>query len=189
MKQKPEIKDIAKNATAKLAKRKSEPKAAAKKPTTSARPTGRPSGYSKEIAERICDKISTTTKSLRRICAEDETLPSSETVRRWLYKDEGGFRALYAHAKEQQMEMQEEELLEIADDGTNDTYVDEEGKPRVDTDVIQRSRLRVDTRKWLMSKLAPKKYGDKVDVNHGGQTDNPVQMLYQQITGTPFKPK
>lgn len=153
------------------------------------RKPGRPSSYTQEIAERICEKIATTTLSLRRICDSDDTLPSVETVRRWLYRDESGFRALYARAKEQQAEMQEEDLLTIADDGTNDTYIDDEGQVRVDHDVIQRSKLRIETRKWLMSKLAPKKYGDKVDLNHGSQPDNPLTMLFQQVAGTPFKPR
>ena len=81
-----------------------------------------------------------------------------------------------------------EEILAIADDGINDTYVDDDGRPRVDNDVIQRSRLRVDTRKWLMSKMAPKRFGDKVDVNHGAQPDNPLTVLLQQVQGTPMKP-
>jgi hypothetical protein len=57
------------------------------------------------------------------------------------------------------------EIEQIADDGSRDTYEDAEGNVKVDHDVIARSRLRVDTRKWLMSKLQPKKYGDKLDVD------------------------
>lgn len=159
----------------------------AKKAATK-RPTGRPSSYTPAIAERICEQIATTTLSLRRICEADPTLPSSETVRRWLYHDVGGFRALYAHAKEQQQELQEDELLDIADDGSNDIYVDDEGRPRVDHDHIQRSKLRIETRKWLMAKLKPKKYGEKVDVNHGSQPENPLTVLLQQVQGTQLKP-
>lgn len=169
--------------------RKTATKTVAKKraPATK-RPPGRPALYSLEIAEKICERIATTTLSLRKICEADETLPSSETVRKWLYRDENGFLALYARAKEQQQELQEDELMDIADDGTNDTYVDEKGQPKVDHDHIQRSKLRIDTRKWLMAKLKPKKYGDKVDVNHGGQADNPLSLLLQQVQGTQLKP-
>lgn len=62
-----------------------------------------------------------------------------------------------------------EEILEISDDGTNDTYKDEEGKKRTDYDVIARSKLRVDARKWMLSKMNPKKYGDKMDVTTDGE--------------------
>src|SRR5690606_31084702 len=123
------------------------------------------------VADQICERIACG-ESLRRICL-DETMPALSTVFRWLYANEV-FRDQYSRAREAQQEYLALEILEIADDGSNDTYIDEEGKPRVDHDVIQRSRLRVDTRKWIMSKMAPKKYGDKVDVNHGGQVDNPL---------------
>lgn len=124
---------------------------------------------------------------MRSICRDPE-FPEMKTIFRWLSKNQD-FRQQYDTAKEMGMAAMAEELLQIADDGSNDTYVDDDGKPRVDTDVIQRSRLRVDTRKWLMSKLAPKKYGDKVDLNHGGQVANPLEVLFSQVSGTPFKPK
>jgi hypothetical protein len=80
------------------------------------------------------------------------------------------FRHQYARAREAQADFLAEEILQIADDGENDTYATENG-PAVNHDVVQRSRLRVDARKWLASKLAPKKYGDKLAV--GGADDMP----------------
>jgi len=73
------------------------------------------------------------------------------------------------------MEALAEEILEIADDGRNDTYETEDGAEKVNTDVINRSRLRVDTRKWLMSKLAPKKFGEKVEQFISGPDGGPLQ--------------
>jgi hypothetical protein len=70
-----------------------------------------------------------------------------------------------------------EQLLEIADDGTNDFVADKHGGTTLNMEHINRSRLRVDTRKWYLSKLAPKRYGEKVDVNVGGQSENPVQTV------------
>ena len=69
----------------------------------------------------------------------------------------------YASAREAQADKLADDILSIADDGTRDTYTDAEGNERTDQDVIARSRLRVDARKWLASKMAPKKYGDKLD--------------------------
>src|SRR5574340_1363106 len=76
----------------------------------------------------------------------------------------------YARAREAQADKLAEDILAIADDGLRDTYVDENGNTRTDQDVIARSRLRVDARKWLASKMAPKKYGDKTEaeVKHSG---------------------
>ncbi len=103
-------------------------------------------------------------------------MPSKRTVLRWLAsKDREGFCHQYARAREFQADLLAEQILEIADDGSNDTYVDDEGNVRVDYDHIQRSRLRVDARKWLASKMAPKKYGDRIETTHTGPNGNPIQ--------------
>lgn len=70
----------------------------------------------------------------------------------------------YARAREAQADKLAEDILAIADDGMSDTYTDENGNERTNQEVIARSRLRVDARKWLAGKMAPKKYGDKLDV-------------------------
>lgn len=147
---------------------------------------GRPTIYNEAFRDAFCERVAQG-ESVRSICRDDD-FPELKTIFRWISKHED-FRQHYDKAKEMAMYAMAEEMLEIADNGTNDVYVDDEGKVRVDTDVIQRSRLRVDTRKWLMSKIAPKKFGDKVDVNHGGQEGNPIVALYEQLSGTPLKPK
>lgn len=70
----------------------------------------------------------------------------------------------YARAREAQADKFADEIIAIADDGTRDTFTDENGNERTNQEVIARSRLRVDARKWLAGKMAPKKYGDKLDV-------------------------
>ena len=149
------------------------------------KPTGRPCEFTDAMGDLICERLASG-ESLRSIC-RDETMPPQSTVFRWLHAVPR-FREQYTRARECQQDAMAEEILAIADDGINDTYVDDDGSPRVDNDVIQRSRLRVDTRKWLMSKMAPKRFGDKVDVNHGAQPDNPLTVLLQQVQGTPMKP-
>jgi hypothetical protein len=75
------------------------------------------------------------------------------------------------------MEHWAEDIIEISDDGSRD-YVatsDEDGAHRVDHDHVSRSRLRVDSRKWLLSKLAPKKYGDRVGLEHYGPGGGPIE--------------
>jgi hypothetical protein len=83
----------------------------------------------------------------------------------------------YARAREAGLERLAEEILEIADDSSHDTKVDERGNERCDNEWVQRSRLKVDARKWLLSKLLPKKYGDKVDVTSGGEPIAPQVMV------------
>lgn len=76
-------------------------------------------------------------------------------------------RQMYDEARQIQAEIQADEMRAIAEDGRNDSYVDDRGRTRVDHDVVQRSKLRIDTLKWTMSKLHYKRFGDKIqqDVN------------------------
>jgi len=96
---------------------------------------------------------------------------------RWLAAH-AEFRDQYAHAREAQADYWAEEIVEIADDGSNDTYTDKDGNKRTDQEVIARSRLRVDTRKWLMARMAPKKYGDKITQEHTGQDGGPLVVSW-----------
>nr|WP_246307956.1 hypothetical protein [Chitinibacter bivalviorum] len=97
------------------------------------------------------------------------------TVLRWLDRHEE-FRGKYARAREIQADTLADEIISISDDGLNDTYVDDKGNQRTDYDVVARSKLRVDARKWYASKLAPKKYGDKIEQKLTGDPDNPINL-------------
>lgn len=130
------------------------------------RKPGRPSMYSEALATTICERIANG-ESLTAIC-KDEGIPSKVTVFKWL-KEHGEFVNQYARAREMQADHYLDEIFEIADDGSND-WMERQVKggaavKAVDQEHIQRSRLRVDTRKWAMAKLAPKKYGEKLDLS------------------------
>lgn len=124
--------------------------------------TGRPSSFTQEIADAICGEIAEG-KSLRAVLRDNEDLPAASTVCRWLAQNQE-FQKQYARAREAQADALFDEILGIADDGRNDSYTDEEGNERTNHDVIARSRLRVDARKWMAGKLRPKVYGDKLEV-------------------------
>jgi len=95
---------------------------------------------------------------------------------RWLLNNKE-FQDKYAQAREAQADYLLEELLDIADDKSGDTYEDAKGNIKVDHENINRSRLRVDTRKWVIAKLAPKKYGDRVALD-------PEQIVQYITKGT-----
>lgn len=138
-----------------------------------AKKTGRPSSYTVATGDVICQRIAEG-ESLRSIC-KGEHMPAMSSVFRWLADDANeSFREQYAHAREVQAESMAEEILEIADDGSNDTYKDDNGNERTDQEVIGRSRLRVDARKWLLSKMMPKKYGEKIQQEIGGKDGGPL---------------
>lgn len=123
--------------------------------------------FSQELFDRICERIAEG-ESLRAICG-DADMPSTTAVKKWLIKDDGGaLVAQYARAREMQADTLFEEVLDIADDARNDWMerrADQGTGYELNGEHLQRSRLRVDARKWMAGKLRPKVYGDKVDVS------------------------
>src|SRR5260370_40206331 len=89
------------------------------------------------------------------------------------------FRDQYARAREEQADKLFREIIEIADDASGDYVTTSDGKTIVDHENIQRSRLRVDARKWAAARLAPKKYGDHIshDVNRPGANFHPAILI------------
>jgi len=144
-----------------------------------AKKTGRPEIYTEALADKICNIIATSNRGLAHIC-KDESLPSRTTVHKWIVENEE-FANKYARAREDQADFLAEEILDIADHGDKDTVIvyDKAGNPipTEDKEWTNRSKLRVEARKWIASKLKPKKYGDKV------QTELSGELNIKQITG------
>lgn len=90
---------------------------------------------------------------------------SSQTFFKWIDSDIEKSKQ-YARACEMRAESMADEIIEIADENNADVYVDDNGVARIDGNAVQRSRLKVEARKWLISKMNPKKYGDKIDIDH-----------------------
>lgn len=135
---------------------------------------GEPIAYSEEIADRICDALADA-RSLRSICCEPD-MPSQSTVFRWLSDDRySSFREQYARAREAQADAIFDEILDIADDGSNDWMERKREDGSVDEAVnhehIQRSKLRIEARRWMAGKLRPKVYGDKLGIEHDVSAD------------------
>lgn len=140
------------------------------------------SKYSQKLATEICKRLAHG-ESLRAICSEDG-MPHRDTVFGWLFRFKS-FADQYARAQEARMDTWAEEIVEISDDNSRDEYevTDNNGHTRtiIDHDTINRSRLRVDARKWVMSKLSPRKYGDRAMPDSGGANLPPVFEL--RVTG------
>lgn len=141
----------------------------------------RPTIYTQELAALICERVATTTFGLRKLCSLHDDMPSHDTVFQWRYKNKE-FSDQYTRAKMAQAELLAEETLDIADDATNDWMekLDDEDKPIgwvINGDHINRSRLRVDLRKWHASKLAPKIYGDQKDDDNKPKSETELYAL------------
>jgi hypothetical protein len=139
---------------------------------------GRPSKYSLDISEQIVGRIENG-ETLASICRE-EAMPKRRTVYDWMQAD-ADFSARFARARELGADAIAEDALKIADDGQNDTYTDDNGNERTREDVIQRSKLRVETRLKLLAKWCPKKYGEKVIHNLGAETQDALAGILERV--------
>jgi hypothetical protein len=110
---------------------------------------GRPSIYTQELVDIILQRIADG-ESLRSVC-RDKKMPHVSTVIKWRSENQE-FLAQYEEARISQAQHLFDQLIDIADTGED----------------VARDRLRVDTRKWYLSKVLPKVYGDKLDLTTKG---------------------
>lgn len=135
---------------------------------------GRPEIYNKELRDEICRRLADG-ESLRSICRDDE-MPSRPTIAKWAYENIGelkddtgkviveGFFYHYTRARDIGLDVMADDVLDISDDSHDDYTIEEDKNGNVKTvlnkEAVMRSRLRVDSRKWYLAKMAPKRYGD-----------------------------
>lgn len=121
---------------------------------------GRPSDYTEEMANALCDRLATG-ESLTAIC-KSKGMPSKPTVLRWLTKNEE-FRTQYGKARELSQDAVAEEYFEILD-----AEPPKKADGSFDSGAVMWAKNRADARKWYLSKIAPKRYGDKLQTEHSG---------------------
>lgn len=121
---------------------------------------GRPSAYTQALADEICERLSAG-ESLRAICRSDR-MPTERTVRQWAMEDREGFFPQYTQARDLGLDALADQVLEIADDASIEAAD---------------KRVRFDARRWYLSKLAPKRYGDKVQTEVTGANGGPVEQV------------
>jgi hypothetical protein len=131
-------------------------------------PQGRPSDYTEEMASSICDRLSVG-ESLSAIC-RSEGFPAKTAVLRWLARHES-FRTQYRYAKEASQDAVAEEIFDILDEMPM-----EKPDGSLDAAAVTWAKNRADARKWYLSKIAPKKYGDKIQQEIGGIDGAPMHI-------------
>lgn len=123
---------------------------------------GRPTKYTPKLAALICSLLAEG-QSLRKVCALEE-MPHISTVMNWLFKPSKfreEFVEQYRRARQMQAEVLADEMIDIADDSTEDEIYTDDGRRLLNKEFVQRSKLRVETRQWAAVRLLPKVYGAK----------------------------
>jgi hypothetical protein len=133
--------------------------------------------FSQQIFDVLCERLADG-ESLRAICS-DKNMPSTNSVMKWLAKNEE-LAQQYARARESQADAIFDEILDIADDARNDWMKvngkDDEGY-QLNGEAVRRSQIRIDARKWMAGKLRPKKYGEKYVTELTGPGGGPVELV------------
>lgn len=142
--------------------------------------------YSQEVAAAICARLAEG-MSLRAVCRQDG-MPAASTVLAWLEdEDKKDFAEQYACARARGYQLLGDEIVEISDEEVTmvrrskhgrigDDEEDGEVEVVFDPTAVARNRLRVDARKWMLSKMLPKVYGDKLTQEHTGPNGGPLQI-------------
>lgn len=138
--------------------------------------------FSQVKADIICERLAMG-ESLNAICQEDE-MPAESTVRTWVLNDVEGFAANYTRAREIGYEHHADLILDLADKsrkGVKRTVKANGDVEEVEGDMVERSRLQIDARKWILAKMLPKRYGDRLDLNHSGRIQTSREMTEEEL--------
>jgi len=136
-----------------------------------------------KVMTYLCDELATSSRGIGKVIekgrGETGDFPSCSTIMKWK-EGERGFSEGCARAKEAQAEFMADEILEIADDARNDWMeMEDKGNPgfALNGENIQRSRLRVESRKWLAAKLKPNRFGEKIQQEITGPDGGPQEHI------------
>jgi len=143
-----------------------------------AHPGGRPTLYNIELATEICEAVGSTSTGLKVLCDQNDSWPTAQTVYNWL-RNNTQFFDMYQKAKKNQVQVLVDEILEISDDTSRDAIVNKHGDEVHNAEYVNRSRLRVETRKWIAAKLVPRLYGERIISENENNQEN--AQLKQEI--------
>jgi hypothetical protein len=147
-------------------------KTVTKQPATEKRKVGRPTIKTDVLKNELCRLIAEDGLSARKACITVGL--TFQTFWEWLSKDKE-FTEQYTRAKELQAENYADQIVEIADEPP-ELVVDDAGAARIDSAFVQHQKIRIDSRKWVASRLLPKKYGDKIQQEVTGANGGPIQQ-------------
>ncbi len=144
--------------------------------TPRATPTpARPTSYQRALANAVCERLAAG-EALDSI-ATDPTMPAAETIAGWVLDNTDGFTERFERCRKVRAVLWEDELLRIADDGSGDWKETARGMT-ANTEHLSRSKLRIEVRRWLLSKWLPCQFGDKLGL--GSDSEAPVKVTIVQ---------
>jgi len=156
------------------AKAEAEMKAEALRKAREEDKTGRPTIYTRELADAILESIAHEGMTAREACKKHGLVYA--TFSSWIADNRDGLCERWMRIKRLRVFEMLDEAIRIADDASRDIQTDDEGREFVNRENIQRSKLRVEVRQWTMQRLVREHFGDKVAITGGGPEDAPVKF-------------
>lgn len=143
----------------------------------------RPVSYTPELGIEICARLAEG-ESLSRIC-EDEGMPNKSTVVRWAADINHPLAQQYARAREIGYQLLADEIIRISDTPVigEKTKISDDGVEITKGDMIEHRRLQIDSRKWMLSKMLPKVYGDRVQVDQTIGFSGEFEKFMRELKG------
>ena len=141
---------------------------------------GRPTKYTPELGQRICDAIASSADGLISICKRNPDFPVHQNVYVWLYKHDE-FRVIYEKAKEAQAHILVDVNSEIANDTSNDIIRDDNGKIILNSVAVLRARLQINNNHWAAARLNRKKYGDHNQNEDKSDSNDKIREEVQEL--------
>ena len=132
----------------------------------------------------VCERIAAG-ESMREICAGDD-MPDRTQINRWMAADPA-LRQQYLDACRARTFHYAEEIIDIADDSSQDATVDKDGNEQLNAEFVARAKVRIDARKWIMARMNRVDFGDKVTQEVTGPDGGPVK--YERIERVIVDPK
>jgi len=137
--------------------------------------------FNQKIADAVCERLAAG-ESLNAIC-KDDGFPTETTIRRWALEDVQGFASKYARAREVQAHFLAEQIITISDtpqEGVETTVKADGTQETKHGDMLGHRKLQVDARKWYLSKVLPKVYGDKLEL--AGDQNAPLTVVVRKLS-------
>lgn len=126
-------------------------------------PAGRPTIYTPELANLICDRVASCITGLNELCKAYDDMPSPDTIYQWRHRYKE-FSESYLRAREHQAHFLAEQVKDIAEETKDYIFEDKEGALRIDSGIVALQKFRMTANTWLASRIKPSIYGDKQHV-------------------------
>lgn len=144
-------------------------------------PFGRPTIYTEELAQLICERVASCTTGLSILCKTYDDLPSPDTIYQWRHKNKD-FSERYLKARRCQSHFLAEQVKDIAEETRDYIYEDEKGARKIDAGIVALQKFRMNANTWLASRIDPENYGERVINENKNENAGNIEDIAKRVS-------